>query len=173
MPATVPLYPSSFSARPPTPSTRKRNNARVVTVPERAQPVVRLLFSEIARQRQTYENLEASGINRPTIKSWRSKNRPGLESLQACFSWLGWDFVAVPCLETLPPELAADLVALARRAETTIPHVWREALNVAVEQRVLGMEMADRRSIVEQHHARISNGHENCKSKRRPKPTVQ
>jgi hypothetical protein len=158
MPTTVPLYPSSFNARLPTPSSRKRRNPRVVSVPERATPVVRLVFSEVARQMQTLEGLEeGSGVRKASIKAWKHKNRPNLESVQAVLAFLGWDFVPVPCLETLPPELAADLVALARRAETTIPNVWREALNVAVEQRVVGMEIAERRAIFEQHHTRIAN----------------
>ena len=114
--------------------------------------------------------MEASGVTRPSIKSWKYKNRPGLESVQAVLAFLGWDFVAVPCCEVLPPDFAADLIALAQRAETTIPAVWREALNVAVEQRVLGMAMSERRAIIEAHHTRISNGHEN--SRRRRKPTV-
>jgi hypothetical protein len=173
MPVMIPLYPSSFNARPPTKTTRRRNNPRVVSVPEKATPVVRLIFSEIARQMQTLDAMESSGVRRASIKSWKGKNRPGLESAQAVLAFLGWDFVPVPCLEALPAELAADLVALARRAETTVPHVWREALNVAVEQRVLGMEMAERRAIIERHHARVSNGHEGCKTKRGPKPTVQ
>lgn len=157
MAATAPLYPSSFRARPPS-HTPIRANRRTVSVPEGATPIVKLLFSEIARQRVGMEDLEwGSGVRKASIKAWKRKNRPGAESLQACFSFLGWDFLPVPCLEALPPDLAGDLVALARRGEMTIPEVWRAVLDVAVEQRVLAMDVAERRAIREAHHARIFN----------------
>lgn len=162
---TIPFYPDSFRGLPPTLTSRRRTNHRVVSVPEHASALVKLVFSEIARQRHTLEGMEASGVTRPTIKSWKRK-RPGLESLQAVLNFLGWDLVAVSRLECLPADFAADLVSLARRADVDIPTVWREALNVAIEQRVLAMSAAERHAIVEAHHARILNRPANDNRKR-------
>jgi hypothetical protein len=39
------------------------------TVPEHAGRLVKLVFSEMARQRQTYNDVEArNGVQRPTLK---------------------------------------------------------------------------------------------------------
>lgn len=143
-----PLYPVDFRARPLKPRARRRN-PRLVTMPEHVGPHVKLVFSEMARLRLTYDALEEqSGVRRASLKAWRRKNRPGLESLQAVFSVLGWDLVPIPSLETLPPDIAGDVVALARKLEVSVPGLWSSVLAVGIEQKLLNMDIAERRAIL-------------------------
>lgn len=146
MPAA--LYPPDFRARPSKPQHRRRNS-RTVTMPERVGPHVKLVFAEMARLQFTYDEVEeGSGVRRASMKAWRRKNRPALESLQAVLSFLGWDYVPVPALETLPPDLAGDVVALARKLEVSVPVLWSSVLAVGIEQALLNMESAERRTIL-------------------------
>jgi transcriptional regulator with XRE-family HTH domain len=103
---------------------RRRNRVarRTVTMPERVGPHVKLVFGEMARQGFTYdETEEGSGVRRATIKAWRKKNAPGLESLEAVYGWLGWDMVAVPRAKTLPPDVVEELRPLAEKLKLTMP----------------------------------------------------
>lgn len=87
-------------------TNRRPGYRRAVTMPERGVcPHVRLVFAEMARQRRTYDEVEAaSGFRRASIKAWRSKNYPGLDSLEAVLNSLGFHLVAVPAhVEMLPP----------------------------------------------------------------------
>lgn len=152
MPAA--LYPADFRARPSRPLCRRRNS-RVVTMPESVGPHVRLVFSEMARLNQTYDAVESvSGVRRASLKAWRRKNRPGLESLQAVLSFLGWDYVPVPALETLPPDLAGDVVALARKLEMSVPQLWAAVVAVGVEQKLLNMDIDERRAVLSARESR-------------------
>ncbi|MHC2278886.1 hypothetical protein ACVME8_005497 [Bradyrhizobium diazoefficiens] len=77
--------------------TRDRANRRTVTMPERVGPHVKLVFAEMARLRVTYdETEEGSGVRRASIKAWRRKNKPGLESLEAVLG--SWGGISSRCL---------------------------------------------------------------------------
>lgn len=111
--------PRPISRRNPEP---KRRRASTVTIPERVCPHVRLVFSEIQRQNHRYDEVETgSGVLRTTLKAWRHKNRPGLESIEAVFGFLGWDFVPIPRECTLPPGVVAELRPIAERLGMTMP----------------------------------------------------
>lgn len=76
----------------------------------------------MARQRVTYDCLEYySGVLRSTFKAWRTSNKPGLDTIEAALGALGWNVLPVPKAETLPPELRADLEALADKHGRAIP----------------------------------------------------
>jgi hypothetical protein len=114
----------------------RRKNNRVVSIPARVAPHVRLVFSEMARQVRSYDDLEAaSGIRRASVKAWRHKNRPGLESLEAVLGALGWHFVAVPAhIEHLPPSVAAKLAEVSALAKVEMGEVWTSAVLIAARQ---------------------------------------
>jgi hypothetical protein len=109
---------------------------RTVTVPERVSPHVRLVFEEMARQLRSYDDVEtASGFRRASIKAWRHKNRPGLESLEAVLNCLGWHFIAVPAhIEMLPPNVAAKAAELAALAKIELGEGWSAAVQIAAFQ---------------------------------------
>jgi hypothetical protein len=110
---------------------------RTVTMPERGVgPHVRLVFAELARQHRTYDELEAaSGVRRPTVKQWRRKNAPSLDSLEAVLNALGWHFIAVPAhVEMLPPTVAAKAAEVAALAKMDLGEVWGAAVQIAALQ---------------------------------------
>ncbi len=77
--------PRPFSRRNP----EKKRRISTLTVPERAGPHVRLVFAEMQRQGLRYDDVEdGSGVLRTTIKAWRSKNYPNLDSIEAVFGFL-------------------------------------------------------------------------------------
>jgi hypothetical protein len=91
-------------------------------MPERVGPHVKLVFAEMARLQFTYDEVEeGSGVRRASMKAWRRKNRPGLESLEAVLGFLGWDFVAVPRAKMLPDEVRAELQPIADKLGLTMP----------------------------------------------------
>lgn len=93
---------------------RKADRPSRVTVPAHGHPLAKLLFSEMRRQRKTYSDLEwESGVLKGTFKRWRVDSNPGLTSIAATLGACGWLVLPVPRPETLPPELRADLEALA------------------------------------------------------------
>lgn len=101
---------------------REITTRRTVTMPERVSPHVKLVFAEMARLHITYDEVEeGSGVRRPTVKQWRRKNKPSLESLEAVLGFLGWDFVAVPRAKQLPPEVVAQLKPIAEKLGLTMP----------------------------------------------------
>ncbi len=101
---------------------RERVARRTVTMPERVGPHVKLVFAEMARLGTTYdETEEGSGVRRASIKAWRRKNRPGLESLEAVLGYLGWDLVAVPRAKALPPAMVEELRPIAAKLELSMP----------------------------------------------------
>lgn len=108
----------TFSRRNP---ERKRRPS-TVTIPERVAPHVRLVFSEMRRQGLTYDEVEErSGVLRTTVKAWRHKNKPSLESIEAVMGFLGWDFVPIPRERALPPEVIAELQPVASRLGLDMP----------------------------------------------------
>jgi hypothetical protein len=91
-------------------------------MPERVGPHVKIVFAEMARLRVTYDEVEiGSGVRRASIKAWRKKNRPGLESLEAVLGFLGWDFIAVPRAKVLPEEVRSALQPIADKLNMTMP----------------------------------------------------
>jgi hypothetical protein len=121
---------------------------RAVTVPARGVSAhVKLVFGELARQRRTYDELEsASGVRRPTVKQWRRKNKPSLESLEAVLNSLGWHFVAVPAhVEMLPPTVAAKAAEVAALAKIEMGEVSALQLASTAEgERILAALDAER-----------------------------
>lgn len=65
---------------------------RPAKVPTNAHPLVRGLFVEMARQRIGLMDMaDRSGVNRGTLKNWRTKNVPTVDKLIACYNVLGMD----------------------------------------------------------------------------------
>lgn len=136
---------------------RKRGNRRTVTMPERVGPHVKLVFAEMARLMVTYdETEEGSGVRRASIKAWRKKNRPGLESIEAVLGWLGWDFTPTPAIKVLPPHIAADLAAFAAKLQTDLPNTWAALIDIGVERKLRRMSAAERGAALEDCMARQS-----------------
>lgn len=114
---------------------RSRSFRKLVTMPDRVGPHVKLVFAEMARLRITYDEVEeGSGVRRPTIKQWRKKNRPGLESLEAVLNSLGWFLIPAPVLEIQPPEIASDMAALAAKLKVSMPEAFAALLDWTARQ---------------------------------------
>lgn len=93
-----------------------------MTVPERAGAHVKLLFAEMKRQNKIYDEVEeGSGVRRAALKAWRHKNRPNLDSIEAVFGFLGWDFVPIARAKVLPPEIVEALRPVADRFKLDMP----------------------------------------------------
>lgn len=62
-----------------------------LTIPKHAHPLVRRLILELNRQSTTMHELsERSGVHLRTIQTWRHKNLPKIDLLEACFNTLGF-----------------------------------------------------------------------------------
>lgn len=113
------------SKKAPAPTSRRnpvRNRRPTsITIPKRVAPHVKLLFTEMHRQRVTYDEVEeGSGVRRAAMKAWRHKNKPSLDSIEAVFGFLGWSFLPVARAEVLPKALAVDLQAVADKHGTSM-----------------------------------------------------
>ncbi len=65
-----------------------------LSIPQTAQPLVRQLFEEMNRQQcGVVEMSERSGVNKNTLKDWRTRTVPRIADLEACFNVLGFDIV--------------------------------------------------------------------------------
>lgn len=65
-----------------------------LTVPAGAHPMVRRLFEEMERQQcGVLEMAERSGVNKNTLKDWRTRTMPRVADLEACFNVLGFDVI--------------------------------------------------------------------------------
>ncbi|MFP5078257.1 hypothetical protein ACLE20_13195 [Rhizobium sp. YIM 134829] len=63
---------------------------RRLSIPSRAHPLVKRLFEEMNRQQLgVFDMADRVGINASTIKAWRVRTNPTIDSLQACFNVLG------------------------------------------------------------------------------------
>lgn len=171
MSATVPLYPADFHVSPIAPTQQKRRrNMRTVTMPERVGPFARLVFAEMARQRVTYDSMEErSGVRRASVKAWRRKNRPGLESLEAVLATLGFGLVPVPALEAIPPDLAGEVTALSLKLRMNIPQTWATLIDIGVEQKLLHMRADERAAILAERAARTAEAANDNTPRRRAK----
>jgi transcriptional regulator with XRE-family HTH domain len=86
--------------------------------------MARAVFALMRQHAVTYDELEfKSGVLKSTIKAWRTDNRPGLDTIQAALGVFGYSVLAVPPPEVLPPELRADLEALAAKHGRDLPVV--------------------------------------------------
>lgn len=150
--------------------TRDRTKRRTVTMPERVGPHVKLVFAEMARLHITYDELEiGSGVRRSSVKAWRRKNRPGLESLEAVLGFLGWDFIPTPAIKTLSPHIAADLAALAAKMKSDMALTWSAVVAIGIEQEIRRMSAIERRVSLEDC---IAHAPAPASSRRKHKPTV-
>ena len=147
---------------------REITTRRTVTMPERVSPHVKLVFSEMARLQVRYQDFEdVSGIRRPTVKQWRLKNKPSLESLESVLSALGWGYVPVPALQTLPPELAGELTTLALKLGASMPQTIAALIDIGIEQKLLRMSAEEKRAVLAERDARNPRHAANSNVKRR------
>ncbi|WP_334374546.1 hypothetical protein [Bradyrhizobium sp. AZCC 1719] len=103
----------------------------------------------------TYDSLEErSGVRRASVKAWRKKNRPGLESVEAVLATLGFGFCPVPSLEALPAELAGELTALALKLRLNIPQTWAALIDIGIAQRLISMRADERAAVLAEHDTR-------------------
>lgn len=172
------LYPPDFRVRPirsrrRTSRFREISTRRTVTIPERTSPHVRLVFSEMARLHVTYDECEiGSGIRRASVKAWRSKNKPGLESLEAVLGFLGWGYVPVPSLQVLAPDLAGELTALALKLCKSMPETISALIDIGVEQKLLRMNAEEKHAVLAEREARETRraALRDARRRRKPKP---
>ena len=63
-----------------------------VTIPEKAHPLVKRLFSEMRHQRiGVMDMADRSGVSAGSLNNWRSRMTPkGIPGLEACFNVLGY-----------------------------------------------------------------------------------
>lgn len=146
-------------------------NKRLVSIPENAIAHVRLFFGLMRDQGRIYDDIcEASGCLRATLKSWRHRSIPSLSSLEAVFGALGWNFVPVPAIETLRPDIAADLASLASKMQASLPDVFNALLDVAMRQREQREHAAGRLAEIDAEREARRAANDN---KRRRKPKTE
>lgn len=91
--------------------TGRKKQSSKITVPNRAHPFAKLIFSEMKKQNISYDELEwMSGVLRSTFKSYRTDNTPGLQTIEAALGALGYTLVPVPKISTLPPSVVEQLL---------------------------------------------------------------
>jgi len=65
---------------------------RRLSVPMQAHPLVSRMFEEMNRQQIGMLDLaERSGVNKNTIKDWKTRSIPQVHNLAACMNVLGLD----------------------------------------------------------------------------------
>lgn len=70
--------------------TQLRTRHNRVSVPERAHPLVKQLFREMDQQQiGVLDMAQRSGVNKNTLKDWRTRTMPRVADLDACFNVLG------------------------------------------------------------------------------------
>lgn len=63
---------------------------RHLSPPDKAHPLVRHLFEEMNKQQiGILDMADRSGINKNTLRDWRTRTVPTVDNLEACFSVLG------------------------------------------------------------------------------------
>jgi DNA-binding phage protein len=63
---------------------------KMVTVPAKSHPVVRRVFEEMIAQQIGYADIAArSGVDRNTIRGWRTRQSPSLANAEAVLGALG------------------------------------------------------------------------------------
>lgn len=67
------------------------------TIPEKAHPLVKLLFAELNKHDMSVAKLaEKVGITSQTVILWRTATMPRTDILEACFNALGLTLAPVP-----------------------------------------------------------------------------
>lgn len=68
---------------------------RKVSIPEHCHPLVTNLFLEMRRQcLGVVDMADKSGVNKNTLKDWRTRTMPRIADLEACYNVLGLELVA-------------------------------------------------------------------------------
>lgn len=63
---------------------------RRLRIPHHAHPLVRRMFEEMNYQRiGVLDMSDRSGINKNTLRDWRTRTVPTVDNLEACFTVLG------------------------------------------------------------------------------------
>lgn len=63
---------------------------RRLSVPDHAHPLVRTLFKEMNHQQiGVLDMADRSGVNKNTLRDWRTRTIPTVDNIQACLSVLG------------------------------------------------------------------------------------
>ena len=63
---------------------------RRLRIPHHAHPLVRRMFKEMNHQRiGVLDMSDRSGINKNTLRDWRTRTVPTVDNLEACFAVLG------------------------------------------------------------------------------------
>ncbi|GJD98105.1 hypothetical protein [Methylobacterium isbiliense] len=120
------------------PAPRKKRPS-TITIPGSVGPHVKLVFAEMRRQNIKYDEIEqGSGVLRPTLKAWRHKNKPGLESIEAALGFLGWDFAPIPREHVIPSNVVEALQPAADRLGLSMPDAVRYAAEIAFRDHRLG-----------------------------------
>ena len=66
-------------------------------LPEKVNPLVRRLFASALKQRLTYKAwAKRSGVAWQTIRKWRTRSNPRLDSFEACANALGFKVMLRP-----------------------------------------------------------------------------
>ena len=85
---------------------------------------MKLLLTEMARLRITYQDVEdKGGIKRCALKAWRHKNRPNLDSIESALAVVGYTLVPIPEESILTSEIAAALKPIADKLRLAMPEV--------------------------------------------------
>lgn len=114
---------------------RSERYRRSVTIPDNVSPPVRLLFAQMRILGVTYDDLEeASGTRRATMKQWRRKNKPNLETLEAAYNAMGMFLIPAPLLEIQPPKIAALMGELAAQMKVSMPEAFAALLDWTARQ---------------------------------------
>lgn len=63
---------------------------RKLTIPDRAHPLVRKMFEHMNHQQIGVLDLsDRSGVNKNTIRDWRTRTVPTIDNFEACLNVLG------------------------------------------------------------------------------------
>jgi len=108
----------------------------LVTVPENAHPLTRLMYQLMKNQAVTYDELEfRSGVLRTTMKSHRGGTIPLLRSIEALLGSFGWELIATPPLSSLSERVLERLDDIGRMLRDDLGNEVIEAATAAVAHR--------------------------------------
>ena len=67
-----------------------------ITAPGNCHPLVRFIVEEMQRQRVGYYDLaDRSGVDRNTVRAWRTRNTPSVANVEAVLGALGYELRVV------------------------------------------------------------------------------
>lgn len=77
---------------------------KTLSIPARAHPLVRRLFEEMNHKKVTLMSLSRkSGVNKNTLRHWRTKSEPRISDLDACYAVVGLKLYAGVDFDRLAP----------------------------------------------------------------------